>query len=105
MTLIADMALMDELVLDTLGEWFLIGGIRTRGIFQDSIVVSNAGESTAEGREVLFTCRLSGLPALEHRVTSFVSDPDPGEPDHGEYVFLRSEPDESGLTRCILGAP
>jgi hypothetical protein len=107
MTLIADMAELDSMVLETLGEWFLVGGgsNRVRGIFQDSFVVTNASENTTEGREVLFTCRLSDLPTLEHRVTTFVSNPNVGEPDHGSYIFLRSEPDESGMTRCILGVP
>jgi hypothetical protein len=104
MSLISDMAVLDAEIFEALGEWFLVGGVRTQGVFQDSFVdQSSGGEGTVEGREVLFTCRRSGLPTLTHRVTTFVSDPDLGDMNHGSWVFLRGEPDESGIIRCVLG--
>lgn len=106
MTLISDMALIDAEVLNTVGEWFLVGGDRVRGAFQNSFSEQGSGDESVAGFEVLFTCRRSDLPdTLVHRVTEFVSDPDPGDPNHGTFVFLRLEPDESGLTTCVLGAP
>lgn len=102
MTLISDMAELDSEILNSLGEWFLVGGTRTRGVFQDSFAEQPGGENTVEGREVLFTCRGSGLPTLESRVTEVVSDPDDGDVDHGSFFFLRQEPDESGMIRMLL---
>jgi hypothetical protein len=106
MTLISDMAAIDAEVLETLGEKFLVGGNRVTGIYQNSFSEQGAGDQSVEGFEVLFTCRRSDLPGtLEHRVTEFVSDPDLGDVNHGTFVFLRLEPDESGLTTVVLGSP
>lgn len=99
MSLTADMALLDLAVLEELGDEFLVDATPVTGIFQDSFVDQSGGENTVEGREILFTCRGSDLPALVQRETEF------SNVEFGTYVFLRAEPDESGLTRCILGIP
>ena len=106
MTLISDMAMIDAEVLAAVGERFLVAGQPVTGAFQSSFTEQGAGDQSVEGFQVLFTCRRSDLPqALEHRVTQFVSDPLPGDPNHGTFVFLRLEPDESGLATCVLGTP
>jgi hypothetical protein len=91
---------VDEEVLDEFGDLFLVGAglVEVTGIFQDSFSEVPGGENMVEGREITFSCRESALPGtLEFRVTPFVSE------IYGSFVYLRKEPDESGLTRVLLG--
>lgn len=99
MTLLDDMAAIDLEVLTNLGEEFEVDGEPVVGIYSKDFIERPGGENFVEGYELSFICRLEDLPGGLVQQETVVT-----HPTLGAFRYLRHEPDESGLTRVVLGA-
>lgn len=99
MTLVQEMAELDDETLEDLGDDVTVNGTVVRMIFMTGYLEVAGGENVVEALQHVGWCRVSALPSPLPVGAPVVA---PG----GNYVFLAQDPpDETGFCRVTFGSP